>query len=393
MYDFKRYTFPEKRKTNNIIYGFFSILFILVIFIFMLIPNNVHNNNTVSAASHLNSIEDKLIIDGVKMEDDIPPAETEGEIVYDDSFNDDIDINNVVTIEHNDKKIDKKDYKKKEKSFDIEKLKNKDKRWHLSKYTIKKNDNIWKIAKKFNVNYKLIIMANLIDNPELLGAGKTIMIPNKIGVFHQVKKGESLYVIARQYNVSPDRIIKHNELKNANRLLYGDDIFIPDAVEVVKKNNADTLRDNKLIAKNNVTGNINKSNNIKLSLLWPVQGKITSGFGTRRNPLGKGKQFHCGLDISCEPGTTVKAALNGNVIFSGWKDGYGNVIILKHDKGYITVYGHNSNNLVVEGDTVEKGQEIAKSGMTGSVTGAHLHFEIRKYVTPLNPLRYFKENR
>jgi len=62
----------------------------------MLIPNNVHNNNTVSAASHLNSIEDKLIIDGVKMEDDIPPAETEGEIVYDDSFDDDIDINNVV---------------------------------------------------------------------------------------------------------------------------------------------------------------------------------------------------------------------------------------------------------------------------------------------------------
>jgi len=94
MYDFKRYTFPEKRKTNNIIYGFFSILFILVIFIFMLIPNNVHNNNTVSAASHLNSIEDKLIIDGVKMEDDIPPAETEGEIVYDDSFDDDIDIDN-----------------------------------------------------------------------------------------------------------------------------------------------------------------------------------------------------------------------------------------------------------------------------------------------------------
>jgi murein DD-endopeptidase MepM/ murein hydrolase activator NlpD len=389
MYDFKRYTFPEKRKINNSIYGFFSILFILVICIFTLIPGK-SNNKGISAASNLNSVENKLIIDGVKMEDDMSPAETEGEIVYDDSFDDDIDINNIVTIEHNDKKIDKKDYKKKEKSFDIEKLKNNDKRWHLSKYTIKKNDNIWKIAKKFNVNYKLIIMANLIDNPELLRAGKTIMVPNKNGVLHQVKKGESLYVIARQYNVSPDRIIKHNELKNANKVLYGEKIFIPDAVEVIKKNPGDVLRDNKSIAKNNVTGN-NKSNNVKLSLLWPIQGKITSGFGTRRNPFGKGKQFHCGLDISCEPGTTVKAALNGTVIFSGWKDGYGNVIILKHDKGYITVYGHNSNNIVQEGDLVEKGQEIAKSGMTGSVTGAHLHFEIRKYLTPLNPLGYFKE--
>nr|MBP6291236.1 M23 family metallopeptidase [Spirochaetota bacterium] len=297
MYDFKRYTFPEKRKINNSIYGFFSILFILVICIFTLIPGK-SNNKGISAASNLNSVENKLIIDGVKMEDDMSPAETEGEIVYDDSFDDDIDINNIVTIEHNDKKIDKKDDKKKEKSFDIEKLKNNDKRWHLSKYTIKKNDNIWKIAKKFNVNYKLIIMANEIDNPDLLKPGKTIMVPNKNGVLYQVKKGESLYVIARQYNVSPDRIIKHNELKNANKVLSGQKIFIPDAVEVIKKNPGDVLRDNKSIAKNNVTGNINKSNNINLSLLWPVQGKITSGFGTRRNPLGKGKQFHCGLDIS-----------------------------------------------------------------------------------------------
>ncbi|HQG42408.1 MAG TPA: hypothetical protein PLE64_06845, partial [Spirochaetota bacterium] len=127
MYDFKRYTFPEKRKINNSIYGFFSILFILVICIFTLIPGK-SNNKGISAASNLNSVENKLIIDGVKMEDDMSPAETEGEIVYDDSFDDDIDINNIVTIEHNDKKIDKKDDKKKEKSFDIEKLKNNDKR-------------------------------------------------------------------------------------------------------------------------------------------------------------------------------------------------------------------------------------------------------------------------
>ncbi|HQL44294.1 MAG TPA: M23 family metallopeptidase [Spirochaetota bacterium] len=392
MYDFKRYTFPEKRKTNNIIYGFFSILFILIICIFTLIPNNANNNTKVTAASNLNSIENKLIIDGVKMEDDTPPAETEGEIIYDDNFVDDIDIDNIVTIEHNNITKDTKIEIKKDKSFDIDKLKKKDKRWHLSKYTIKKNDNLWKIAKKFNVNYALIIMVNKIDNPDLLKPGKIIMVPNKNGVLHQVKKGESLYVIAREYNVSPDRIIKHNELKNANMLLYGDDIFIPDAAEVIKKNNGDVLRDNKSIAKNNVTGNIKKSNNVKLSLLWPVEGKITSGFGTRRNPFGKGKQFHCGLDISCVQGTPVKAALNGTVIFSGWKDGYGNVIILRHDKGYITVYGHNSHNLVLEGDRVDKGHIIAKSGMTGSVTGAHLHFEIRKYLTPLNPLRYFKGN-
>ncbi len=121
-----------------------------------------------------------------------------------------------------------------------------------------------------------------------------------------------------------------------------------------------------------------------------MRGKITSAFGKRRDPLSGKRRFHCGIDISANVGTAIVAAESGKVIYSGRKGGYGNVVILRHKNGYITVYGHNNKNKVKQGNNVKKGQLIARSGMTGRVTGAHLHFEIRKYVTPLNPMRFLK---
>ncbi|HSA15316.1 MAG TPA: M23 family metallopeptidase, partial [Spirochaetota bacterium] len=91
---------------------------------------------------------------------------------------------------------------------------------------------------------------------------------------------------------------------------------------------------------------------------------------------------------SAEEGTPIKAAAAGTVIFSDWKNGYGKVIVIRHDNGYISVYAHNSSNEVQKGDQVKSGDIVALSGSTGAVTGAHLHFEIRKYVTPLNPTRF-----
>lgn len=377
MYDFKRYSFPEERKKNSFIYGFFSLLFILIIVIFTLIAEKPQANNKKIASSNLSSVENKLIVDGIKMEDDTPPLESEGEIIFDDTFDDDIDLSNIV--------VDSPKSKKKEKIFNIDELKKKDKRWHHTRYKIQKNDTIWSIAQKFDTSYKLILLANTIDNPDKIKPGETILVPNRKGVFHRVKNGQSLIAISRQYKVPLKDIVANNSMKDQNHLIYGHTIFIPDA-----QINLKDTEDNTYIAKKELL-NVNNTIKSNLSLLWPVNGKITSSFGTRKNPLGKGRQFHCGLDISCDVGTPVKAALDGTVIYSGWKDGYGNVVVLKHDKGYISVYGHNSSNLVNEGDSVQKGQVIARSGMTGSVTGAHVHFEFRKYITPLNPLRYLKE--
>lgn len=124
--------------------------------------------------------------------------------------------------------------------------------------------------------------------------------------------------------------------------------------------------------------------------LWPTRGRLTSFFGNRKNPFGRGFRFHHGIDIANSTGTDIWAAGKGKVAFSGYKAGLGRTIIIDHGNGYKTVYGHNSKLLVNKGDTVEKGQIISKMGSTGRSTGAHLHFEIHKNGKAMDPLTVLK---
>ncbi|WDV47285.1 M23 family metallopeptidase [Clostridiaceae bacterium M8S5] len=118
---------------------------------------------------------------------------------------------------------------------------------------------------------------------------------------------------------------------------------------------------------------------------YPCKGKLTSGFGYRKNPTGRGLEFHKGLDIANNYGTNICASGNGIVIFSGYRGSYGKVIIISHGYGYESFYGHNSKLLVKVGEKVEKGQLISQMGNTGRSTGTHVHFEIRKYGKAINP--------
>jgi murein DD-endopeptidase MepM/ murein hydrolase activator NlpD len=118
-------------------------------------------------------------------------------------------------------------------------------------------------------------------------------------------------------------------------------------------------------------------------LEWPVQGPLSSPFGRRDG------QPHDGIDLAVAPGTPVRAACDGRVAYAGDKlRGYGRLIILAHGAHLATVYAHNSLLEVKEGDPVERGQEIARSGATGHVTAPHLHFEVRKDDRPDDPLKY-----
>ena len=128
----------------------------------------------------------------------------------------------------------------------------------------------------------------------------------------------------------------------------------------------------------------------KVPDLWPAVGRLTSGFGNRRNPFGRGIRFHQGIDIANSSGTNIKASAKGVVTFAGNKAGYGKVIIIDHGNEYNSLYGHNQRLLVDVGDEVEKGQVIAKMGSTGRSTGPHLHFEVHKNGNPINPLDILK---
>lgn len=120
--------------------------------------------------------------------------------------------------------------------------------------------------------------------------------------------------------------------------------------------------------------------------MWPVWGIVTNEVEYRPNPFsGRGSEYHTGLDIAVPTGTSVKAAGAGKVTFAGWNGGYGYLVMIDHGYGIVSMYGHNSKILVSEGDTVSRGDIIAKSGSTGRSTGPHVHYEIQVNGVIKNP--------
>lgn len=126
-------------------------------------------------------------------------------------------------------------------------------------------------------------------------------------------------------------------------------------------------------------------------MLWPLPltgpGPVTSGYGKR------GRRHHDGVDIDGRTGDPVFAARDGRVLFSGWRNGYGNTVVLDHGRGVTTLYGHASELRVRVGERVERGQPIAMVGATGNARGDHLHFEIAWAGRVIDPVPLLPELR
>jgi len=186
-----------------------------------------------------------------------------------------------------------------------------------------------------------------------------------------VLAGETVYHIAQTYGVSVARLMAANGLSDARDLRVGQSLVIPGSYR----------------ADSGASG-VHRYSGERASrqFMWPVaQGVVSSGFGIRNGAM------HDGVDIAAPAGTPVYAADSGVVIFSGTLHGYGNTVIIRHDDGYATVYGHNQRNLVAEGVRVARGQEVGMIGRSGRTTGANLHFEVRRDNVAKDPLAYLPE--
>ena len=193
-------------------------------------------------------------------------------------------------------------------------------------------------------------------------------------VTHVVRSGETVYHIANEYGVSAGRLMTANGISDPRELRVGQTLTIPGAYRSPAIGTA--------------SSGVHRYAGERASrqFLWPVQqGVVSSGFGIRNGAM------HSGVDIAAPVGTPVLAADSGVVIFSGTLHGYGNTVIIRHDDGYATVYGHNERNLVSEGARIARGQEIGEIGRTGRTTGANLHFEVRRDNVAQNPLAYLPE--
>lgn len=122
--------------------------------------------------------------------------------------------------------------------------------------------------------------------------------------------------------------------------------------------------------------------------IWPVQGEITSYYGWRTHPIFGTTRYHSGYDIACDTGTPIAAADSGTVVYSGWLGGYGYCVMIDHGGGLVSLYGHNSELWVSEGQYVQQGQTIALAGSTGWSTGPHCHFEARLNGELTDPMNY-----
>ena len=234
-------------------------------------------------------------------------------------------------------------------------------------YTIGEGENLTTISRKIGVNLDTLVSVNKITNANKLKPGQKIIIPNRNGLLYTIKQNENIEEVASKYDIQLNRILAFNKIDEISDIEIGDDIFLPGA-------------------KYTLDERIEKFGQM-FSLPVTVT-RISSLFGYRVHPITKVRTKHTGVDIPGSLNTPVYAARKGKVIFAGYSGGYGNLVIVRHDKGYTTYYGHLNKITTKIGANVGVGVMIGRMGSTGNSTGSHLHFEVRRNGEALNPIDF-----
>lgn len=155
---------------------------------------------------------------------------------------------------------------------------------------------------------------------------------------------------------------------------------------------AQRIAENSTVSTEGVSYKIASVSSVKVSRdstrIWPVRGRISSGFGIRRHPVTKRRGFHHGIDVAARSGTAVSAPLTGRVISAGYAGSMGRSIIIETDGGELLYFGHLSKISVKRGHRVKRGQTIGLVGSSGRATGPHLHFAVKKSGKFINPLSF-----
>jgi len=205
------------------------------------------------------------------------------------------------------------------------------------------------------------------------------------GVSHTVQAGQTLWRIAQVYKVPIQKICVDNRLKNDSEIYAGQKIWISGAQKVLSvPATCPLLTGSSSSASSSSSFSSSSSSTASsspLSFIWPISGRVIRGFGQ------DGLQRSEGIDIQAPPGTVVKAAAPGRVIYAS-SDllGYGKIIIIQHQGGYSTVYAHTQENLVKVNSRVSSGEVIARIGKSGDDGTVFLHFEIRYRQKAFDPI-------
>ena len=258
------------------------------------------------------------------------------------------------------------------------------------------NDSLYGISRRYGVSTRSIISANRLKPPYRLFVGQQLKLPSPR--IHRVARGDTLYGISRQYGVAMSKLASLNDLKPPYKIIVGRSLRLPGAIEAehVQTAHKAERKGARKASDRSATSRLNKSVAVRPKLpmppkasggfVWPVEGRLISRFGA------KGKGLHNdGINLAAPRGAPVQAVQAGVVAYAGNQlRGFGNLLLIRHDKGLMSAYAHNEALLVKSGDTVRRGQTIARVGSSGSVDRPQLHFEIRRGREAVNPLRFLR---
>lgn len=314
-----------------------------------------------------------------------------------------------------------------------------------TKIIVGTSDTLDVLAKRYHVTPQAILAANGYKGPRALSPGQQLVIPHPttaaapasapvaaapaakpVGApssTHFVNAGDTLASIARKNHISAAELARANGLDPSAKLKLGTRLTVPGArtaavaapvaaapvgaapvagmlqpvaaapAPATKMATAAAPVQSARLAQ--ATANVEEkpaetpakaaeATGALPTFRWPVRGKVVTSYGAKTN--GKSND---GINVAVPEGTPVKAAEDGVVAYSGNElKGYGNLVLVRHSNGYVTAYAHASELLVKRGDTIKRGQVIAKSGQSGEVASPQLHFEIRKGSSPVDPLQF-----
>ena len=268
-----------------------------------------------------------------------------------------------------------------------------------TEYTAQEKDSLWQIARNNDMLTKEVISGNPgMTEDSIIKPGQKLNIVTVSPYLTVISEGTLTSTETIPYDVvtntdtklaSGKTVVKEpgsegskvvtysytqKNGKNLSKQVVEEKVIKKPVTQVVSKGPAPV----------SIASNVSRGTNISIGIAWPLRGPINSPFGSRWGGV------HTGLDIGGKTGTPYYAAAAGKVISAGWGGGYGYVLLIDHGNGIRTRYAHSSKLLVSVGQQVQQGQNIGLVGSTGNSTGSHLHFEVIKNGTPVNPMNYLK---
>lgn len=265
-------------------------------------------------------------------------------------------------------------------------------------HKVEKGENFWVIAEKYDISVDNLISANPNVVPERIQIGQEISLIVPKPLISVVTIEESIYSKNIQYDVVYEDSSSYYKGDYRTKIsgIYGEleivaDVYKENGVEVKREVLSETVL-KKPRTKVVYKGTKNPPPRIGTGTFdYPFdtsRGRVTSGFGMRYHPVYRDYRRHTGIDIAMSSGSPIYAADGGRVVYVGYNGGYGMMIKINHGENIETIYAHLSKYYVNVGDKVFKGEKIGLSGNTGTSTGPHLHFEVRKLGTPIDPKKY-----